>query len=67
MKRHCDNCRFYHDPAELGEGECRRNSPPVSAAMYGYAVTWPRVEQHDFCGDWTPIGQPRRQPRTEQR
>jgi hypothetical protein len=37
----CETCRFYFEA-----GECRKNTPK------NYRHRWPRVEPHDWCGQF---------------
>ncbi len=58
----CDNCRFYEEHGETGDGVCRR-FPPVlvhpepKAEDTGPSVSdydWPMVNGWQWCGEFDP-------------
>jgi hypothetical protein len=63
----CQRCIYWrlwtvqprHDPGRhLGQfGDCRRHSPAVmkNDAETPPRTKWPSTEDHDFCGDYTPL------------
>jgi hypothetical protein len=48
----CVDCKFFHKYSEDNEyGECRRN-PPSGRPAWEEVRLFPKVYEHDWCGEW---------------
>jgi len=58
--KECSQCRFWRQRGpEGGEGECRRYPPQLSHD--DGRGSWPITLANDWCGDFAPLADARRQ------